>query len=218
MPDPARRWLTQAIAPGTALHTAATITMHGTIHLARGWRAFTATQYLDPERGFSWDAQAKIAGLTATGYDGLTDDGEMHWRLLGASFGHSGTTADITHSAIDRLAAESVLIPTTLLEADWRADIQPGTASFARPVAGRQASSRITIRVNPTGRLRLLTLGRWGNPAGSGFGPRGFRVDFAGERRVQGIATPMYMSAAWLLPGGAWQEAFRAHLDSMVFS
>jgi hypothetical protein len=164
LPDPARHWLTQAIAPGTAPHRAATITMHGTIHLARGWRGFTATRYLDPERGFSWDAQAKIAGLTATGYDGLTDDGEVHWRLLGASFGHSGTTADITHSAIDRLAAESVLIPTTLLEADWRDDTQPGTASFACPVTGRQASSRITVRVNPTGRLRMLTLSRWGNP------------------------------------------------------
>jgi len=43
LPEPARRWLSHAIAPGTPLWSRAELTMRGHIKLGR-WRPFTARQ------------------------------------------------------------------------------------------------------------------------------------------------------------------------------
>ena len=41
LPEPAQRWLSHAIAPGTPLWQRAELSMHGQIKLGR-WRPFTA--------------------------------------------------------------------------------------------------------------------------------------------------------------------------------
>jgi hypothetical protein len=41
LPEPARRWLTHAIAPGTPLWQTVELSMHGQIRLG-AWRPFTA--------------------------------------------------------------------------------------------------------------------------------------------------------------------------------
>ena len=52
LPEPARRWLGHAIAPGTPLWSSAELTMHGQIKLGR-WRPFTARQVLTPPGGYT---------------------------------------------------------------------------------------------------------------------------------------------------------------------
>jgi hypothetical protein len=81
-PEPARRWLSHAIEPGTPLWSRAELTMRGRIKLGR-WRPFTARQVLAPPDGYLWAATARVAGLPVTGYDRLgSGAGEMRWRLL----------------------------------------------------------------------------------------------------------------------------------------
>jgi hypothetical protein len=82
LPEPARRWLSHAIAPGTPLWERAELTMHGQIKLGR-WRPFTGRQVLAPPGGYLWAATARVAGLPVSGYDRLgSGAGEMRWRLL----------------------------------------------------------------------------------------------------------------------------------------
>ncbi|HEX3211189.1 MAG TPA: DUF6544 family protein, partial [Actinomycetota bacterium] len=80
LPEPVRRHLAQAIAPGTPLHTAARLRMRGSIKVGR-WLPFRARQVLSPQRGFVWTARA--AGLIAGGDRYLDGAGAMRWKLAG---------------------------------------------------------------------------------------------------------------------------------------
>jgi hypothetical protein len=66
LPEPVRRWLGHAIAPGTPLRSAVELHMHGEIRLG-AWRRFTAVQRLTLEGGFVWAATAWLFGLPVTG-------------------------------------------------------------------------------------------------------------------------------------------------------
>jgi len=68
LPEPARRWLTHAIEPGTPLWQSVELAMTGEIRLG-SWRPFTARQVLAPPNGLIWAARARIARLPVTGYD-----------------------------------------------------------------------------------------------------------------------------------------------------
>ena len=67
LPEPARRWLSHAIAPGTPLWGSVELTMHGQIKLGR-WRPFTARQVLTPPDGYIWAATAVVANGMATAF------------------------------------------------------------------------------------------------------------------------------------------------------
>jgi hypothetical protein len=70
-PEPARRWLTHAIAPGTPLWPTVELSMRGQIRLG-AWRPFTARQVLTPPRGFIWAATACLFGVPVIGFDRLS--------------------------------------------------------------------------------------------------------------------------------------------------
>src|SRR5215211_5442875 len=53
LPEPARRHLAQAIAPGAPLATSARLRMRGHIKVGR-WLPFRAREVLDPHHGFVW--------------------------------------------------------------------------------------------------------------------------------------------------------------------
>jgi Family of unknown function (DUF6544) len=71
LPEPVRRWLAHAIAPGTPLRSAVELRMHGQIRPG-AWRPFTAVQRLTPGDGFVWAATARLFGLPVTGFDRFT--------------------------------------------------------------------------------------------------------------------------------------------------
>jgi hypothetical protein len=111
LPEPARRWLTHAINPGTPLWQTAQLSMRGQIRLGR-WRPFTGHQVITPPRGYIWAATARLAGIPVTGFDRLSSGtGQMRWRLLGLVPVMTAAGPDITRSAYGRLAGEIALIP-----------------------------------------------------------------------------------------------------------
>ena len=112
LPEPVRRHLTQAIAPGTPLHTSARLRMRGSIKVGR-WLPFRARQVLSPQRGFVWTARA--AGLIAGGDRYLDGAGAMRWKLAGLVTVAAGEGADISRSAAGRAGAEGIWLPTALL-------------------------------------------------------------------------------------------------------
>jgi hypothetical protein len=210
LPEPARRWLTHAIEPGTMFAEAIEIQMHGTILLGR-WRPFTAIQALVPDAGFVWAARTRIAGLPVRGYDSYAlGQGAMRWRALGVVPLQSATGEDVTRSAGDRLAAEAVLLPTSLVSAMWRDGEQPDEAVYLRRFGER--TSRVTIRVAEDGRLLCVAMQRWGNPSGARFGLHGFEVSFGAEFGSHGIVLPDKFTASWR-DDGPRREFFRAEID-----
>jgi hypothetical protein len=211
LPEPARRWLGHAIAPGTPLWGRAELTMHGQIKLGR-WRPFTARQALSPPDGYTWAATARVAGLPVTGYDRLgPGGGEMRWRLLRLFPVLTEAGPDVTRSACGRLAGEIVLIPTAFRHASWSRGEHANTAVASWQFAtGTEAAE---LRITRSGRLAEVRVYRWGHPGGRPFGRYPFSVRIEAESRFGGIAIPSVFRAAW-----GESEFFRAEITGAVFS
>ena len=187
--------------------------MHGEIRLGTRWHRFTAIQVIAPDTGFVWAARTRIAGLPVVGYDGYVDGaGAMGWRLLGLTV-QSDLGACVTLSAAGRLAAEAVLVPTSLVTATWRAGHGPDQAVYGHHTTGRLAQTHVTIDVARDGMLSSVSLRRWGDPTGAGFGLHGFLADFDGERRFGDVVLPDGIHASWDSGG----QFFHAAIDTVNF-
>jgi Family of unknown function (DUF6544) len=213
-PEPARRWLTHAIEPGTLLVDAAELQMHGEIKLGR-WRPFTATQAIVPDAGFVWAAHTRVAGLPVRGFDSYAmGEGTTRWRMLGLIPLTSAEGYDVTRSAADRLAAESVLLPTVFPAATWRTGPGRDSATYLRHFGNRHSRGRATIHVAADGQLLGVSMRRWGKPIGKHYDEYRFEVSFSREYEVDGVVLPDGITAAWVTPDGTRHEFFRAFIDT----
>jgi len=218
LPEPARRWLCHAIAPGTPLWGSVELTMHGRIKLGR-WRPFTARQVLRPPGGYTWAATARLAGLPVTGYDRLSSGaGEMRWRLLRLFPVLTAAGPDITRSARGRMAGEIALIPTAFGTAAWTRSEHADTAVATWQFGDDTESAE--LQVAPSGRLAEIRVNRWGNPGGAPFGRYPFGVRVEAERRFGGITIPSVFQAGWWWGTERQHEGefFRAEITGAVFS
>jgi hypothetical protein len=119
LPEPACRWLTHAIVPGTPLARAVIVEMEGHIRLGR-WLPFRAVQLHAPPDGYVWAARARLGPLRISGFHRFADGtGEMRWRLLGRIPVVNATGPDLGRSAAGRVALDAMLIPTAFLSPLW---------------------------------------------------------------------------------------------------
>jgi hypothetical protein len=217
LPEPARRWLGHAIAPGTPLWRSVELSMRGQIRLGR-WRSFTARQVLAPPDGYIWAAATRVAGLPVTGFDRLSSGtGQMSWRLLGLFPVVAASGADVTRSACGRLAGEITLLPTAFHRASWLRGERPGTAVASLRFGTYTESAELSVGDN--GRLLEVRVDRWGNPDGAPFGRHPFGVSVEAESQFGGITIPSVLRAGWWW-GTERQDAgefFRAQITSAVF-
>ncbi|MEX5271467.1 DUF6544 family protein [Kocuria sabuli] len=218
LPEPARRWLTRALPSGTPAWSVAELSMRGEIRLGDRWRAFTARQLIAPGNGFVWAARTRVLGLPVTGFDRYGPGGaEMRWRLLGAVPVMSAAGPDITRSAAGRLAVEGLLVPPACVRAGWSAGPDPDTAVMSWILGGTQEDA--LVRVDPEGRLRELSMQRWGDPDGTGFGRHPFGAALSGEAVFAGVRVPAVLRAGWAWGTGrqAQGEFFRARIEGLRF-
>ena len=218
LPEPARRWLSHAIAPGTPLWSRAELAMHGQIKLGR-WRPFTAHQVLTPPGGYIWAATTRLAGLPVTGYDRLgLGSGEMHWRLLRLIPVLNESGSDVTRSAYGRLAGEIALIPTAYRHATWSRGKYANTAVATWQFGDDTETAE--LRIARSGRLAEVRVNRWGNPGGAPFGRYPFGVRVEAESRFGGITIPSVFRAGWWWGTDQQHEGefFRAEITGAVFS
>lgn len=219
LPEPARRWLTHAIEPGSRLARAAVIEMCGHIRLGR-WIPFRALQLHAPPAGYVWAAQARLGPLWVSGYDRYSDaTGEMRWRLLSRIPVMSASGPDTDRSAAGRVALDALLVPTAWLSpaVTWRADDHPDTVTAVWHVDGQELP--VTLTVAGDGRLRSLTMARWAEPAGHPWGayPCGGELD--GEIECGGIRLGRRMRAGYFYGSDEWVagEFFRAEVTGATF-
>ena len=218
LPEPARRWLSHAIAPGTPLWSRVELTMHGQIKLGR-WRPFTARQVLTLPDGYIWAARTRLAGLPVAGYDRLESGaGEMRWRLLRLIPVLTASGPDVTRSARGRLAGEIALIPTAFRHAAW-SQAECANTAIATWQFGDDTESA-ELRVKQSGQLAEIRVNRWGNPGGAPFGRYPFGVRVEPESTFGGITIPSVLRAGWWWGTERQQEGefFRAEITGAVFS
>jgi hypothetical protein len=206
LPEPARRWLTHAIATGTPLRTAVELRMHGEIRLG-AWRPFSAVQHLTPADGFVWAASTRLLGLPVTGFDRYTrGTGQMRWRLLNAIPVMSASGDDVTRSAAGRRAGELLLAtPAAALspQITWRpVDSDRATA---RVQVGPDAHD-VTLTIAADGALTELLMTRWGNPDKHGFGAHSFGATLCGEATFDGFTIARRITAGWHYGSDRWRE------------
>lgn len=220
LPEPARRYLLWAIAPGTPAARGMELAMHGTIRLApdREPLPMTATQFLAPPREFTWEARTHGGLMRIRGFDRyIGGQGEMRWKLLGVIPVMRASGPDITRSAAGRLAMESVLAPWALLPgggAAWEA-VDDDRALFRMRVGDEEVATTVTVAAD--GRPVRVSAPRWREDAGPG-GPGYLRfdVEMEGELQAGGFRLPRRLVAGWRLGEEDGFAFFEATLDRAV--
>jgi len=222
LPEPARRFLLHAIAPGAPLARSVEVAMEGTIVLdpARDPLPMRAIQVLSPPDGFVWSARTMGGLMRIRGYDRYSNgEGEMRWKLFGVIPVMRATGPDVTRSAAARMAMEGVMVPSWLVPGDsrdgggaavrWEA-VDDDHARFVVSVAGETVAT--TVRVDAEGRPLRAWADRWNE----GKYER-FQVEFDGEFQAGGYRIPAHIEAGWRLGDPDEFRFFRARLTEVRF-
>jgi hypothetical protein len=224
LPEAARQYLEHAIAPGTKLASAVRLQMHGEIKL-KNWIPFKAEQVICWEHGLIWSATAWMNGfLPIVGSDRIIDGiGAMQWKLLGLFPVMTASGADITRSAVGRLQAESVWLPSVYCgdNVSWAStDSSPLNSSLHSSFVVQGERAELDFTLDQTGRLKTCKLLRWGNPEGA----KSHYVDFGGifeeESTFCGYTIPTRLRIGWYFGSEQFEsegEFFRATIDDAIY-
>jgi hypothetical protein len=219
LPEMARLYLEHAIAPNTPLAAAVRLKMHGKIKLKK-WYPFTAEQVIDRDRGMIWQANVKMNGIPIKGSDRLIDgEGAMQWKILGLIPMMTASGADITRSAIGRVQAESMWLPSVFCDraVSWTitdpSHLQAHFNSYSTPVS-------LTFGISSLGDPQSVKLQRWGNPDGAEF----HNADFGGiveqENTFGGYTIPTRLRVGWYYGSEKFEsegEFFRVTIDDAIY-
>jgi hypothetical protein len=197
LPEPVRRWLTHAIAPGTPLRRVAVLHQQGQIKVGR-WRRYEADWVLAPPYGFIWTATTRLGPLWIRGVRPLH---QWHRRDALAPVRphpvHQSVGPDVTRSAIGRLASEFCFVPAFALAPAVRWEELDDHRAVASIGVGDHANT-VTITVDDTGSLDRVDVPWWGQPDGKTFGEHLFTALRDGpEGTFDGFTIAATARAGW---------------------
>ncbi len=221
LPDPARRYFLRAIEPGTPLANSVSLKMTGTFRLKPDgdWMPMTADETLNLRKGFVWRAKIGSGLISFSGGDHYFEGtGRMKFRMWGIVPVASATGHDTARSSIGRFVAEAFWLPSALLPqrgVKWTV-INDELAQATVIVDGETVS--VTFNVASDGRLRQITLSRWGDKTIDGsYGYAPFGGEMTAERRFGGYTIPSELGAGWWFGTDHYVEFFRAKIEDAVF-
>jgi hypothetical protein len=221
LPEPARRYFLHAIRPGTPLATRVRFSYTGEIKVneAMGWMPLSVNQILVKGHGFVWKAKVTKGPMVLTGADHyFHGDGRMRIALYGLVPVVNATGPDLSRSALARLLMEGALLPTSVLPAPNVRIEGVDESRFTATVDLHGQSTPLTFNVDEEGRLKDLTLPRWGNLTPD----RSFRYIPYGivaeeERTVDGYTIPAKIRAGWWYGTEQYDDVIRLTMDHMEF-
>lgn len=202
--EPIRRYFKASVAPGTRLAAGARLEMRGSIKIRR-WLPFRARQLLAPCFGTVW--QAKVAGVVS-GSDRYVDGcGGMDWKLLGLHRIVHAEGKDVTRSAAERAAGESIWVPTALIStpgAQWTASAHDRIAVEIDTDGHR---TRVDHELGPSGQILSSSFYRWGDPDGTGtWRQHPFGVEVTSHDTFDGVTIPYKGRAGWHFGTDRWDS------------
>ncbi|MBC6432946.1 hypothetical protein FM036_20275 [Nostoc sp. HG1] len=220
LPDLARRYLEQAIAPGTQLASAVRLWMHGDIKLGQKWHPFKGEEVICWNRGMIWKATTWMQGLPIWGADRVVDGvSNMQWKILGLFPVMKASGDDITRSGVGRVQGESVWLPSVFcnLDISW---MELGASKVQANFTTLSEPAKLTLTVNDRGMLKQVKFHRWGNPQGGEF----HYVDFGGiieeSGTFGGYTIPTRLRLGWFFESDRFEsegEFFRCTIDKAVY-
>lgn len=218
-PEPARRWLAHAIAPGAVLARAVILEMEGHIRIGR-WLRFRAVQVHAPPDGYVWAARAGLGPLSISGFDRYANQGgEMHWRLFGHLPVMNAAGPDLDRSAAGRVALDALFVPSAFLTQapKWLDSTDAETATAEWTVGGH--TLRPTLHLGPDGTLRSATMPRWAKPRGHPWGEYPCGGTLGDEAEFSGIKIPTSMRVGYFFGTNRWAEGefLRARITNATF-
>lgn len=166
LPEPARRFFSFTIKPGTPLWPVAEIDMGGTFSLGTreepAYQSMEARQILAAPHGFVWSMRTRAGWMPVSGSDTAR---WTRFRILGfIPVARLGGDTDHTRSAFGRYVAEAAFwTPAALMPRPgltWEA-LGPDTARYTVRYLNLEQS--VDIRVDPEGRPVQVTFLRWSN-------------------------------------------------------
>lgn len=220
LPEPARRFFSYVIAPGTPLLRVAEIDMTGQFSLgtkdAPAYRPMEARQILAAPEGFVWAMRTR-GGMPVSGSDSGT---WTRFRILGlVPVARLGGDPDHARSAFGRYVAEAAFwTPAALLPGpgvEW-SSVDEDTARVTIRHGGLEQA--VDVTVDAEGRPVTVTFQRWSNANPEGvhrlqpFG--GILSDF---REVQGFRLPFRVEAGNMFGTEAYFPFFLADVQEIRF-
>jgi hypothetical protein len=204
LPEPGRRYLLHAIAPGTPLATSVKLALSGSMRLARGadLLPMTSEELLAPPHGYVWKARIRRGWIRISGFDAYCEGkAEMRWWLGGLLPIVRANGVNLARSAEGRLAGEAIFLPSALLPSAgtrWEA-VDDSTVRVWLPLELEEIV--LTLDVGPDGSLRRVSFPRWNNDRRNGpFGYLRFVVDELDlPRTFGGYTIPTRFRAGWRL-------------------
>lgn len=221
LPEPARRYFLHAIRPGTPLAASAHLKMSGAIkpNSNSDWADLTATQVLTPGQGFVWKASAQSGPVSMGVVDQLANNsGRMRIALFGLVPVVNEGSADISKSALGRLAIESIWLPSSLLPQNgvtWET-VDDRHARATLTVSGEEMT--LTLTVDADGRLMEVTTRRYGNQADDGsFQYIPYGAASADERTFGGYTIPTSLRIGWWYGTDRYEESIRLNVEQVEY-
>jgi hypothetical protein len=198
----ARRYLTAAIEPGTRLAAGARLTMRGHIKLGR-WLPFRARQLLVPSLGTVW--VARVAGVITGSDRYVAGTGGMNWKLFGIIPVMHAEGPDVSRSAAERAAGESIWTPTAVALNNTLNDTGADRVDVTIDVDRHRVA--VEHDLDEAGRLTGSSLRRWGDPDNTGtWSEHPFGVEVTSNRTLGGVTIPDRGRAGWHYGTDRWQE------------
>ena len=214
LPEPVRRYLTAAIAPGTTVASGVELTMRGHVKLGR-WLPFHAEQVLVPTRGTMWFA--RIARVIRGSDRYLDRRGGMDWKAFGVFPLVHVDGDDVARSSAGRAAGESVWAPTAMLPSDavrWSAT---DDSHITAAITIDDHVVRVDHLIDTEGQILTSGFQRWGDPDKTGtWAQHPFGMEVTSHRTFDGVTIPSAGRAGWHFGTDRWDEGmfFRFEITS----
>lgn len=225
LPEPARRFFTYAIRPGTPLAKVAEITMRGDFGLgdkqAPNYLPMRARQILALPDGFVWIMSARKGLMRVSGSDGGAGGNSWtrFWALATLPVARAGGNADHARSAFARMAAEAAIwTPAAVLPGpgiSWQA---LGENRAIVTVRHGDLVQAVEITVAADGQPTEVRLSRWSdaNPAGI-YQLQPFGATLSGFREFGGYRLPTRVDAGNFFETADYFAFFRAEVTDIRF-
>lgn len=168
MPEPARRFFTATIEPGTPIRTIAEVTMHGEFSLGtkydHSYLPMQACQFLAPPYGFYWHVTAGQGLMNFMGSDGSLDHGSWtrFWLAGVVPVARMGNNTDHAKSSFGRFMAESIFwVPGALLPSSMVTWTPIDNDSARVTVVHNNMTQAFDLTVDKAGRPIKIRFERW---------------------------------------------------------
>jgi hypothetical protein len=204
VPEPVARYFRAALPEDGPLAPAAVLSMRGQIKIGR-WLPFRARQLLAPRFGTVWEA--RVAGVIPGSDRYVAGVGGMSWKLFGLIPLVHAEGRDVTRSAAERAAGESVWVPSSVAPVEGTTWTATGRDVIAADIDTDGHVVRVEHRLDADGRIRSSSFLRWGDPDRTGrWSLHPFGVEVADHRRFGSVDIPSRGEAGWHHGTDRWPD------------